>query len=230
MTVLTQRAAPANGAKTGAPTLGVEPPAPARHRRRPELVVGVLLVVGGALASVLLATGGRNRTPVLALDGDVRRGEVLTADDVATVLMGSDSSIANLGEGEADAVVGQAALTDLPAGTVLTPELVSAPVEQVAPGEGTVGLALEAGQLPSLRLAPGDRVSVVAGANTASTRGAGVVVRAGEVVAVEEITVEGQVGAQRRWWVALRAPEDEAAALGGVVAGGGRVQLVLVGR
>jgi hypothetical protein len=229
MAVLIQRAS-GNGGGTAAPRLGVEPPATGRHRRRPELVVGVLLVVGGALASVLLATGGRNRTPVLALEGDVRRGEVLTADDVATVLLGSDSSIAHLGEGDADAVVGQAALTDLPAGTLLTPELVSASVEQHAPGAGTVGLALEAGQLPSLRLAPGDRVSVVAGADTASTRGAGVVVRAGEVVAVEEITAEGQVGAQRRWWVALRAPDDEAAALGGVVAGGGRVQLVLVGR
>jgi hypothetical protein len=230
MAVLTQRVAPGNRANTGAPSLGVEPPAPARHRRRPELVVGVLLVTGGALASVLLATGGRNRTPVLALEGDVRRGEVLTADDVATVLMGSDSSIAHLGEGEADVVVGRVALTDLPAGTVLAPEMVGAPVEQHAPGEGTVGLALEAGQLPSLRMAPSDRVSVVAGVDTTSARGAGVVVRTGEVVAVEEITAEGQVGAQRRWWVALRAPEDEAAALGGVVAGGGRVQLVLVGR
>jgi SAF domain len=209
--------------------LWVEPPATGRHRRTPELVVGVLLVVGGALASVLLATGGRDRTPVLALEADVRRGEVLTADDVATVLVGSDLSIAHLGEGEADVVVGRVALTDLPAGTVLAPEMVGAPVEQLAPGEGTVGLALEAGQLPSLRLASGDQVSVVAGADASSTRGAGVV-RAAEVVAVEEITAEGQVGAQRRWWVALRAPEDEAAALGGVVANGGRVQLVLVGR
>jgi hypothetical protein len=160
----------------------------------------------------------------------VRRGEVLTADDVAMVLVGSDSSIAHLGEGEADVVVGRVALTDLPAGTVLAPGMVGAPVERLAPGEGTVGVAFEAGQLPSLRLASGDHVSVVAGADPVSTQDAAVVVRTAEVVAVEEITAEGQVGAQRRWWVALRAPEDEAAALGWVVAGGGRVQLVLVGR
>jgi hypothetical protein len=220
---------PRDGDRATGTRLGVAPPSTGRRRRTPELVVGVLLVAGGALASLVLATSGRERTPVVALAGDVSRGEVIAEDDLTTVHVGSDASIAHTAEDEAATLVGRVAVSDLAAGTVLTPELVAAPAELVGPGEGTVGLSLEAGQVPSLRLAPGDRVSVVAGADAASGRESGTVARAGVVVAVEEITADGQLGAQRRWWVALRAPEDEAAAVAQVVAGGGRVQLVLVG-
>ena len=228
MVSITQRTS-RDGDRATSGRLGVAPPSTSRRRRTPELVAGVLLVAGGALASLVLATSGRARTPVLALAGDVGRGEVIAEEDLTTVHVASDSSIAHLAEDETDALVGRVAATDLAAGTVMTSELVAAPVELVGPGEGTVGLSLEAGQVPSLRLAPGDGVSVVAGVDAVSGRESGVVVGAGEVVAVEEITADGQLGAQRRWWVALRAPADEAAALGEVVAGGGRVQLVLVG-
>jgi hypothetical protein len=73
-------------------------------------------------------------------------------------------------------------------------------------------------------------VSVVAAGDAASGREPGPVVESGEVVAVEELTADAQQGGQRRWWVAIRASEHEAAALGAAVAGGSRVQLVLVGR
>jgi hypothetical protein len=187
------------------------------------------LVVGWILGTVLLVTAGRDRTPVLALAGDVARGQVIGEADLSTVYVGSDSSIAHVTEGEADEVVGRAALTDLAVGTVLTPELVAAPAEVLESGDATVGLSLEAGQLPSLRLAPGDRVSVVAAGIASGETRSGEVVTAGEVVSVEE-TTDGSVGGERRWWVAIRAGEDEAAGLAEVVAAEARVQLVLVGR
>jgi SAF domain len=229
MSLVTDRAG-GNGARSRpAGRLRLEPPAPGRRRRTPELLVGVLLVVGWILATVLLVTAGRDRTPVLALAGDVARGQVIREADLSTVYVGSDSSIAHLTEGEADEVVGRAALTDLGAGTVLTPELVAAPAEVLESGDATVGLSLEAGQVPSLRMAPGDRVSVVAAGIAAGETRLGEVVSTGEVVSVEETTDES-VGGERRWWVAIRTSEDEAAGLAEAVAAEARVQLVLVGR
>ena len=228
MSLLTDRAA-GNGARSATQArLSLEPPVTGRRRRTPELVVGILLVAGWILGTVLLVTAGRDRAPVLALGGDVARGEVITAADLSTAYLGSDASVAHLDEGEADRVVGRAALTDLAAGTVVTPEQFAAPVEVLESGDGMVGLSLDAGQLPSLRLAPGDRVSVVAGAAPATETEPGQILEAGEVVSVEEIT--DQVSAsERRWWVAIRASEAEAGRLAQVVAAEARVQLVLVG-
>jgi hypothetical protein len=219
-----------NGARATTPSrLSVEPPTTGRRRRTPELVVGILLVVGWILGTVLLVTSGRDRMPVLALATDVARGQVITETDLSTVYVGSDASISHLAEEEADQVVGQAALTDLAAGTVVTPEQFARPVEVLEPGAATVGLSVEAGQLPSLRLAPGDRVSVVAGGSVTGESEAGQVVEAGEVVSVEEMSGGAQDPTARRWWVAIRAGDDEAQRLAEVVAAEARVQLVLVG-
>jgi hypothetical protein len=229
MSLLTDRGSGNGTRATSARRVSVEPPARGRRRRTPELVVGILLVVGWILGTVLLVTSGRDRIPVLALATDVARGQVITDADLSTVYVGSDASITHLAEGEADRVVGRAALTDLAAGTVVTREQFARPVEVLEPGAATVGLSLEAGQLPSLRLAPGDRVSVVTGGNVTGEAEAGEVVEAGDVVSVEEISDGAQDPTQRRWWVAIRASDDEAQRLAEVVAAEARVQLVLVG-
>ena len=49
------------------------------------------------------------------------------------------------------------------------------------------------------------------------------------MVAIDELTEDAQMTGQRRWWVAVRASQSEAEALGSAVSGGARVQLVLVG-
>jgi Flp pilus assembly protein CpaB len=190
----------------------------------------VLLVVGCALAALMLAAGDRDRTPVVALAADVARGQVLTEADLSTVYMESDSAIATTPSEDREGLVGRAALSDLPSGSLVTAGQLGDPVEVLEAGAGTVGLTLEAGQLPSLRLAPGDEVSVVAAGDATSGREPGDVVRSGVVVAIEELTVDGPQPGQRRWWVAIRAPQAEAAEVGAVVAGGARVQLVLVGQ
>ena len=230
MSVVTDRQRGDGERARTAGALSVQPPR-VRRRRVPEIALAVLLMAGFGLGALALATTGRERTPVLRLVEDVSRGEVITESDLATVHVGSDADIAALGEGEEDAVVGRAALTDLQAGTLLTPEQVGEPVEVLRRGAGVVGLALEAGQLPSLDLAPGDRVSVVAGgAAGGEDSDAGVVIDAGEVVLFDRIGDADQPGGQRRWWVAIRAGEGSATEAAGVVASGADVQLVLVSR
>jgi hypothetical protein len=211
--------------------VGVEPPVSRRRRRLPELVVGVLLVAVFALAALVLATSGRERSPVLVLTGDVSRGEVIDESHLSTVHVGSDSALTAVAEDDASSVVGRAALTDLSAGTLVTREQLGEPVEVLDRGAGVVGLSLEAGQLPSLDLAPGDRVSVVAGASVGGGEdAAGVVIEAGEVVSFERVGDPDQPGVQLRWWVAVRAAEGAATEAAAVAASGTDVHLVLVSR
>jgi len=229
MSVITDQRSPNTERSTPAPArLAVEPPTTSRRQRIPELAVGVLLVVGCALAALMLAAGSRDRTPVVALARGVARGQVLTDADLSVVYVESDSLIATTPGDDQQDLVGRSALSDLPAGALVTADQFGDPVQVLEPGSATVGLSVEAGQLPSLRLAPGDEVSVVAGGDPASGREPGRVVRSGLVVSVQELTEDAQMTGQRRWWVAIRAPQSEADALGAVVAEGARVQLVLV--
>jgi hypothetical protein len=208
--------------------LRVEPPVTAPRRRLPELVLGIFLVAGCALLALLLAASGRERTPALALARNVQRGEVITADDLRTVYVGSDIPIATLGEAEENQVVGRAALTGLQAGTLVTPDQFAAPSEVLEPGDGVVGLSLEVGEMPSLELAPGDVVNVVAGGGSAS-QPAEVVARDARVVSVERVD-DDESGQLARWLVSVRATEDDATEIAMAASGDNPVQLVLVQR
>jgi hypothetical protein len=92
-------------------------------------------------------------------------------------------------------------------------------------GRGQIGFDLDVGQMPSMRLAPGDHVNVVAGGAT-SGEASDVVARGAEVVAVERI--EDESGQANRWWVSLSTSENEANELAMATTGDNPVQLVLV--
>lgn len=212
-----------NGARTTRPVdLRLEP---ARRRvRLPEMAVGLIVVLGFALAAVLWQLNAVQKDPVLALANDVSRGEVIEADDVRVVYVASDDPIAHLASSQSATVVGRIARSDLPAGALLTRDAVS-DGPAVEAGQGVVGLALEPGQVPSSRLRPGDLVNVVtAGAPTTSTSSSTdeVLVERAEVFAVEELTASG------RLFVSLKASEADANKVA-AAAERGPVRLVMVG-
>jgi hypothetical protein len=218
-----------NGARLGPggpEGLRVEPPLTSSRRRLPELVLGIFLVAGCALGAVLLATSGRERTPALALRHDVARGAVLSAGDLQTVYVGSDSEIAYVRPSDDDQVVGRAALADMRTGTLVTAEQFAPQTDVLSPNDGAVGLALEASEMPSVGLVPGDVVTVIAEDTAGGT--ASVAVEDAQVVSIEELTTSS--GEAQRWWVTLRAPEDDAEQLALATAGDNPVQIVLVGR
>jgi hypothetical protein len=218
-----------NGARLGPggpDGLRVEPPLSSGRRRLPELVLGIFLVAGCALGAVLLAASGRERTPVLALSSDVSRGEVLTPDDLETVYVGSDSPITYLRSSEEDQVLGRAALTDMRSGTIVTAEAFAPQTEVLASGDGAVGLALEASEMPSVGLVPGDLVTII---SQEPTSGVGsVAAEAAQVVAVDDLSASA--GEAERWWVTVRSTENDAVGLATAVVGDAPVQLVLVRR
>lgn len=208
--------------------LRLEPPSAAPRRRLPELVLGIFLVAGCALAAVLLAAAGRERTPALALADNIQRGDIIDESDLNTIYIGSDSDLAYVSPADMDLLVNHAARSDLPAGALVTPDQFVDPAAVLGPGQATIGLSLESGQLPSLNLAPGDRVTVVAGGGTASANQAEIVADGATVESVTEIS--DQAGQQPRWWVSLVTSEAEATALAMANANNARVQLVMVER
>jgi hypothetical protein len=212
----------------------LEPPPIGSRRRKPELVVGVLLVVACALGAVLLATGGPDGTPVLALNRDVERGEAVAEGDFRVTEVAADSAAAHVGEADRQSLVGQAATEDLGAGTIVTRDQFTPWDALVNEGEGAVDVVLEAGQLPARLLASGDLVNVVvaggAGTGTAVT-GSGEQPRQHiegvRVVAVTQLS-DDQTGAES-WSVSLVADAAGANDIAEAVASGGRAHLVLVG-
>jgi hypothetical protein len=131
-----------------------------RRQRRHGMLLATVLMLGGASGALYLASVGDDRVDVMALAHPVSRGDVITSQDLATVRVSvAGGQVRMLAPAAADAVVGKAALVDLPAGTFVTPEVVSAATPPL--GEATVGLRLAADALPASELRAGEWVRVV---------------------------------------------------------------------
>ena len=204
----------------------LEPPS-GRRARIPELVVGVALMVGFALAAVLWHMSSSEKESALALARPVQRGHVIEPADLRVVYLASDDPIARLPRNQSGAVIGRVALTDMPAGTLLTSGSVAARIT-IGANEGVVGLALDPGQAPAKELLPGDLVNVVAGpvegaANATASGGTTVLASRATVFSV------GDIGTQGRRFVSIKLPELDANRVA-AAAERGPVRLVLVGR
>lgn len=202
-------------------TSGVAPPR--RRVRLPQVAIGLLVTLGFALAALLVHLGSVSRVPALAVAGDVDRGDVITESDISVVHIASEGGVTHLGRGDLGRVVGQTALVDLRAGTLLTTDVVTdgAGLEE---GQGIVGLLLDPGQYPASGITAGDRVHVVRSASEVpeaeSDAGDPVIARGATVSAVEELS-----GDQRL--VSIVAEEADAAAVA-AAAGSGSLRLVMV--
>lgn len=142
-----------------AEALRVGPPA-RRQTRVPWIVLGVLVVAGCALAAAVWAGRVSQRSPVLALARPVERGQVLAVEDLAPVSVAVDGQLSTVAQAEAAAVVGRPVAASLPAGTLLTEQMLgSGP--GLAAQDRVVGLALDPGEYPTSALQPGDEVMVV---------------------------------------------------------------------
>lgn len=204
--------------------LRVEPPTAGTRRRLPELILGILLIAGFALAAVLLAISGRSRTDVVALGGDLQRGDIITEDDLTTAQVGTDGDVSYVPAADVDTLVGRAVLTDLTAGTLLTPAQVGDPIEVVDDGDGLVGLVVSAQELPLLIPAPGDVVNVIA--SPQGDTGVGEFVAQALVVSVTE--VEDTARQEDLWHIGLRTSETQTNQLAMTLTGDPQVKLVLV--
>ncbi|MBB5157468.1 SAF domain-containing protein [Saccharopolyspora phatthalungensis] len=130
-----------------------------RRRSIPHLLLGALLVLACAAGVVMWSLNVGDRRPVLALARPVAVGHVLSPQDVREVSIATDPGVATMPAAQASTVVGQTMATSLPAGSLLTPDVLGAG-RVPGPGQALASLALKAGQFPP-ELAPGARVAVV---------------------------------------------------------------------
>jgi Flp pilus assembly protein CpaB len=130
-----------------------------RHRQFPLVVVGVLLVLGCALAFTDASLHLGNREEVLVLAQPVAAGQILSSTDLRAARVSTGSGLDVVLSGQEATVVGRRAAVALVAGSLLTAsEVGSSP--PVGSGFDVVAVGLKAGAYPP-ELAPGDRVQII---------------------------------------------------------------------
>lgn len=147
------------GGEVGTPGRRPRPLPPVAPKVRvPELIVGVLVVAGCALAAVLWHTSSTSTRRAVVLAVPVERGHVFAESDFAPAEV-SATGMRLIAYEDRAGLVGRLAAADLEAATPVT-DSVAVVAVPLADGEGLVGRRLEAGEYPS-NLAPDATVQVI---------------------------------------------------------------------
>ncbi|HHU40130.1 MAG TPA: hypothetical protein GXZ45_12725 [Propionibacterium sp.] len=193
-----------------------------RLRRSPLwLVAGILAVCLGGLASAFVYLQVAASDPVLRVNRTIHRGEVIQAADLSIVQVRAGLDVVTVPDTRAGEVVGQAALTDLPGGSLLVDGVWGD--SNVPLGSARVGVRLSPGRFPTTDLRPGTTVLVVALPGQAGATDE-------ELPGSVPATLVGQAAAQPdgSTLFALSVPRDAAEAVARLAAGD-RVALVQTG-
>jgi hypothetical protein len=131
-----------------------------RQRRRSSLVLGILVVAGGAVLAFHTANRMSDRESVLVMTGDVALGQPLTAQNVSTTMVGGDQAVATVRGQDLQRVIGMRAAADLMRGMLVQPRMVT---DQVTPlsDQQLIPIAVKPSRLPARGLRPGDHLLVV---------------------------------------------------------------------
>ena len=130
-----------------------------RRWRIPELAVGLVLMLGGALGAILLSRSGDSIVIVVGAAQDLQRGDKITPKDLVAVETSQSLAGSFITEAQASALIGQTALVDLRASTPLTVSMFS-DQQQLLPNEALTSAAIQQGNYP-IDLAVGDQVRIV---------------------------------------------------------------------
>lgn len=132
-----------------------------RLRRSPAwLALGLVAVCLGGLLSAFVYLNAVASHPVLRVNGTIHRGEIIAAQDLSVVQVGSGLDLRTIADHRADEVIGQAAVSDIPAGSLLLEG--SWGVAAQPAGMSRVGVRLSPGRFPAGDLRPGTPMLVVA--------------------------------------------------------------------
>lgn len=199
------------GAPPSLDDIGLE--GPRRKSRIPEIALGLVIVALCGLASLWWYSTAAERDEVLALREPIALGQTLEIEDLVKVAIASDDPLATLAEENVLLVLGQVAVADFDAGTLVTPSMFSA-FNAMADGDVVVGLDLDIGRIPAVTPIPGDSVAVVLVPRASSTQlelADGGAEEASEILVESATVVEtAAIGTQGRRYLALSMSEDEA--------------------
>jgi hypothetical protein len=189
-----------------------------------QVLLAVLVVALGGLVSMWAVSSYAHRDRVLVIAANVAVGQRITVDDLTGADLTLDPRVSAFTVEQQGQVIGKVALVDLAKGTLVNPSQVGASPLLTA-GQVLVPLQLKPGQLPSVGLAPGQQVLLVAtpvqtgqGAQggTASDPIQATVAESGAPDAATAVTV-----------VDVRVPQDVGASLARMAASGNVTVVVL---
>lgn len=181
-------------------------PAPVRDRRPALAALALLLVLGGALASALIAYRSGDRVDVLIAREDIELGQQVSAADFGIARVAAVGA-ETITQESVEKFVGASATTRIPAGTLLNRSMFL--VGSVVPdGAVVVGVVLSASQRPAQDLRAGDVVRVFAVPREGGGNQLGTVLA--QAVRVAEIGLAVGGDALR---LSLLIPADSAAAI-----------------
>lgn len=189
-------------------------------RRIPEMALGLVLVIGGALGAMLMYRSSTDTQTVVASSRALQRGHtIMSADLVAAEVPGEAAKFFVAGV-DAQSLVGQTLAINVGSRVPLASAMLSANTPLLAT-EALVSSAVAVGDFP-IEIAPGDRVRVVLAPEmmmnaTTAPRMFDSVVTVWSVRLPENFSDHAVI--------TLRGSLDLATA----VAGAGRVHIVLVG-
>ena len=116
-------------------------------RSRLRIAVGALLAVVAVGVMLLIFATADKRIAVLQLIHDVPAGQQLSAEDLRTIEVSADPTLAVVHASDVDLVVGHYAKVRMISGALLAaPMLQSSPL--VAPGSAVVAVTIPSGELP----------------------------------------------------------------------------------
>ncbi|SYZ33650.1 SAF domain-containing protein [Propionibacterium australiense] len=127
-----------------------------RARRSPRLIlVGVLCACLGGLGCVLAWQQTTHARQVVVAARALAKGEPVDAAALTTTSIGVAAGVSTVPAEDIDTLIGQTALVDLPAGSLVAADAIGEP--RIADGFSVVGLHLPAGRVPGT-LTPGSTV------------------------------------------------------------------------
>jgi hypothetical protein len=168
-------------AEPAAPSGRRMPSAP-RERKPALFALAILLVALGAGAAGLLVIRAGTRVQAIEIVQQVNQNARIPVSAMQEVGISAGSGVSYVPWSQASQVEKYFAATTIPAGTLLTQNMVS-PSSNVTAGQDMVGLSLKAGQVPA-GLQPGDRVEAVAVGTVCGVTAGDVLAQQAEVTAV----------------------------------------------
>ena len=133
------------------------PSAPRERKPLLAVVALILILVGGAGAGLLVLRSGQ-KVAAIEISQQVNAGQQFTAQDFTQVQVPKTGGLSYVPWDQASQVLNFVAKTGIPAGTLLTPNMVTSSSNSLA-GMDQVGVSLKAGTMP-VSLEVGDHVAL----------------------------------------------------------------------
>jgi hypothetical protein len=191
-----------------------------RKQRVPEMAIGIALVIGGALGSLLLFQSATNTITVVSASHFLSRGHVIESSDLLAMELSEQSGRAFVKAVDAQSLVGKSMAIDIDPSTPIHRSMLQIR-DPLTVGEALTSAAVDVGDFPPA-LADGDRVQVVFAPDITSG-GALPPALYGQIVTVWSIVQpDNSLSAAV---ITMRGPVDLALA----IAGAGKVHVALLG-